>query len=417
MAKLSLNFIDPFGSSPLSLHVDGKIAIKELAHLLAEELGYIPSDDRVVGGLFKNDPLLPVIYDPKVGVLANELPLNQYKTIKSDATFSYYVFPPTQLSVNDIFMMNASCLGAVSLVVTVEWAGRHFPIILPAQTSRDDVPLIQFVFAQIKTILGIQAMPQGWQGVRWQLHNGRTEERIDGAMGGNIAEKIRHGDLLRLSPKTRNEHDEIVILDEKTAQDSEELDIKIGDDLLDNIVIEQAEPITINNCQISLAQGDITLQEVDAIVNAAKPTLNGGGGVDGAIHQAAGPSLVKASEILAPCPPGKAVLTPGFSLPAKWVIHTVGPMYKDGNQDEEKTLTSAYRSSLAIAFYSGFNSIVFPSISTGVYGYPVNQAAEIAWKAIADALKENKDGLLKVIRIVVFDQQTYDAYAAALNHL
>jgi O-acetyl-ADP-ribose deacetylase (regulator of RNase III) len=417
MGKISLNFADPFGMSPHTLNVDEKVAIKELTRLLAEELGYVQADNNYVSGLFKNNPVSPVIYDPKAGILAGELSLDKFSSVKNNTTLSYYVFPPNALAINDILLENNGRLGLVSLVVTVEWAGNYFPVILPAQIKQEDVALIKFIFAQLKTILGIQAMPQGWQSPRWQLLNIRTGERMDGGLVGNLTEKIRHGDTLRLLPKTRNEQDDIVILDEKQGQVPDELDIKIGDELLDSITIEQPEPIKINNCLIELIQGDITLQEMEAIVNAAKAELTGGGGVDGAIHQAAGPSLVRASSILSPCSPGKAVITPGFSLPSKWVIHTVGPIYQDGKHDEDKVLANAYQSSLAIAFFSGFSSIAFPAISTGIYGYPVDQAARVTWKTIKNSLLETKENPLKTLRIVVLDSQTYEAYATTLRQL
>ena len=418
MGKISLNFTDPFNASPRTLNVDEKTSIKDLTRLLSEELGYVPSENRYVGGFFKNIPLMPVIYDPKVGILSNELSLGDFKTIKNNATLAYYVFPPTALTVNDIFLENNTRFGEFAQIAIVEWAGAYYPVVLPLQSEQENVFLVKYVFAQLKTIMGLQSLPQGWQNLsRWQFHNVRSGEHIDGTMLGNFSEKIRHGDLLRLLPKTRDEHDEIIIINETRGQPADDLDIKIGDELLDSITIEQSEPVKVNECLIELIQGDITLQEVDAIVNAAKPTLAGGSGVDGAIHEAAGPLLAKASAILAPCSPGRSVITPGFHLPAKWVIHTVGPIYQDGKHDEEKTLANAYRSSLAIAFFSGFSSIAFPAISTGVYGYPAEQAAEITWKTIRDTLLENKDKTIMKLRVIVFDAQFYETYAEALKRL
>ncbi len=418
MGKVSLNFTDPFGASPHSLNVDELITLKELSRLLAEELGYAQTEIRHVGAIFNNTPALPVIYDPRIGVLSGGLSLNSFNIIKNNTTFSYYIFPPSSLTANDILLESGTQLSEVSLLVTVEWAGNYYPILLPKQIKEEDISLIKIVFAQLKIILGIQAMPQNWQRLaRWQLSNVRTGEHIDGALKDNVIEKIHNGDLLHLLAKTHTEQDEILILDEKNEQASGELDIKIADDFLDSIKIEQAEPVKISNCTIELLQGDITVQEVDAIVNAAKPTLDGGGGVDGAIHQAAGPALVRASQTLAPCAPGKAVITPGFSLQAKWVIHTVGPIYQDGKQGEEKVLENAYRASLAIAFFSGFRSVAFPAISTGAYGYPPDQAAKITWRAIKDSLLENKDSALTLLRVIVPDDYLYEIYANALHQL
>ena len=137
---------------------------------------------------------------------------------------------------------------------------------------------------------------------------------------------------------------------------------------------------------IEIIQGDITTLAVDAIVNAANSALAGGGGVDGAIHRAAGPELVRASMALAPCAPGDAVITPGFRLRARYVIHAVGPVWRGGGNDEEALLRSAYERSFALAIAQGdVSSIAFPAISTGVYGFPKARAAEIAMDAMRRA--------------------------------
>jgi O-acetyl-ADP-ribose deacetylase len=130
--------------------------------------------------------------------------------------------------------------------------------------------------------------------------------------------------------------------------------------------------------RLSVIQGDITTLDVDAIVNAANSALLGGGGVDGAIHDAAGPELQNACRPLAPCPTGEARITPGFDLPARFVIHTVGPVWKGGDAGERDLLASCYRSSLRLATERGLTSVAFPSISTGAYRYPLREACAVA---------------------------------------
>ncbi len=170
---------------------------------------------------------------------------------------------------------------------------------------------------------------------------------------------------------------------------------------------------------LELAMGDITDETTDAIVNAANSGLLGGGGVDGAIHQAAGPFLLaecrKIREQRGPLPPGQAVTTSGADLKARYVIHTVGPVWQGGKVNEPQILESCYCNSIEQANIKSCTSVSFPSISTGAFGYPVAPAAQIALRAIADLLHEPRS--VKLVRFVLFDQRTYKAYAAAAEEL
>jgi O-acetyl-ADP-ribose deacetylase len=160
--------------------------------------------------------------------------------------------------------------------------------------------------------------------------------------------------------------------------------------------------------KIEVVQSDITIQAVDAIVNAANTTLLGGGGVDGAIHRAAGPGLLEECRTLRGCATGSAKYTRGYDLPAKWVIHTVGPVWRGGNRDEDRLLASCYRNCMILAEELKIVSIAFPSISTGAYGFPVERAAPIAVSEIRKSLKQNV--ILKKVVIVCFDRYCYQTY-------
>jgi O-acetyl-ADP-ribose deacetylase (regulator of RNase III) len=173
--------------------------------------------------------------------------------------------------------------------------------------------------------------------------------------------------------------------------------------------------ITVNKATLELAQGDITQQATDAIVNAANPTLLGGGGVDGAIHRAAGPALLVECRTLGGCETGDAKITKGYQLKARHVIHTVGPVYRRAGKRAAELLASAYRRSLEVAGEHHLKSVAFPSISTGAYGYPLDEAAPIALKTVADFLKKHSE--IELVRFVLFDQNTLKAYEEALKGL
>ncbi len=169
----------------------------------------------------------------------------------------------------------------------------------------------------------------------------------------------------------------------------------------------------IGAATITLVRGDITSQDTAAIVNAANSSLLGGGGVDGAIHQAGGPAILEECKAIRArqggCPTGEAVITTGGRLRAKHVIHTVGPIWRGGRDGEERLLMSAYRNSLRLAAEHGLTSISFPSISTGIYGFPIERAARIAFDTIAAFLREHP--AMQEVRLVAYSQNDFDVYA------
>lgn len=165
--------------------------------------------------------------------------------------------------------------------------------------------------------------------------------------------------------------------------------------------------------RLKLIEGDITSLEVDAIVNAANRNLLGGGGVDGAIHRAAGPKLLQECRILEGCRTGEAKVTGGYNLPAKWVIHTVGPIWRGGRHGEAVLLESCYRNSLIAAKDLGANSIAFPAISTGAYGYPLNKAAKVACRVVKEYLGNNS--VPADIYLVCFDQMVFSVFEKELS--
>ncbi len=173
--------------------------------------------------------------------------------------------------------------------------------------------------------------------------------------------------------------------------------------------------VKIGEAVLELVEGDITQQDTEAIVNAANEQLIPGGGVDGAIHRAGGPSIAEEARKYGRCPTGSAVITGAGNLKAKYVIHAVGPRYRDGKHGEPELLANAYRSALNICLEKGIDSVAFPSLSTGAYGYPLPEAARIALKTIISFLKEH--GRPRLVRMVLFGKEAYQAYEEALKEL
>jgi O-acetyl-ADP-ribose deacetylase (regulator of RNase III) len=168
-----------------------------------------------------------------------------------------------------------------------------------------------------------------------------------------------------------------------------------------------------NTTTIELYQGDITIQQVDAIVNAANSRLAGGGGVDGAIHRAGGPSIMEECRRIGGCPTGSAVITTGGNLQAHYVIHTVGPVYRNGISGEPELLKSAYQSCLKLAEDRGIKSIAFPSISTGAYGYPLREAAHLALTTVVEYIKG--DTVIERVVFVLYSQNDFEVYRSLLE--
>jgi len=171
----------------------------------------------------------------------------------------------------------------------------------------------------------------------------------------------------------------------------------------------------IGKCIVEVTQGDITKEDVDAIVNAANKTLLGGGGVDGAIHRAGGPGILEECRKLNGCDTGDAKITKGGNLPARHVIHTVGPVYRDGMHGESELLASCHHRSLEVAVENKLKSVSFPAISCGVYGYPVNEASVVATNAVRQFIEDHDQ--VDLVRFVLFTRDVFDAYVNALEHI
>lgn len=190
---------------------------------------------------------------------------------------------------------------------------------------------------------------------------------------------------------------------------------------INGVAMSETVEYQIGRAKLCLVQGDITEMDTDAIVNAANPSLMGGGGVDGAIHRKGGPKIleeckrIRATEWPNGLPTGKAVITTGGNLKAKYVIHTVGPIWRGGKSGESELLAEAYRNSLALAVSKGLKTIAFPAISTGAYGYPIEEACKIALKTVKEFL-EREDKLEKVV-LVLYSRHDFEVYKEAAKEI
>jgi O-acetyl-ADP-ribose deacetylase len=182
------------------------------------------------------------------------------------------------------------------------------------------------------------------------------------------------------------------------------------------MIVNNALSFSIGDKKIIIEKSDITTYSIDCIVNAANKSLLGGGGVDGAIHRAAGSKLFEECKILNGCETGEAKLTKGYNLPARFVIHTVGPVWRGGNYQEEQLLMNCYRNSLLIADKNGFRDIAFPAISTGVYGYPLELATNVALSSVSGFFK-NKVTTLETCYFSCFDNRTLQVYSETIKLL
>ena len=176
--------------------------------------------------------------------------------------------------------------------------------------------------------------------------------------------------------------------------------------------------VDLKSAALDLVQGDITAQDMEAIVNAANSSLLGGGGVDGAIHRAGGPDILAECRLLGGCAPGEAKITTGGRLKAKYVIHAVGPIYwQQGAERAAELLASAYRRSLEVAAEHGVASLAFPAISTGAYGYPMDEAAQIALPTVLDYLRGQENDGIRLVRFVLYGSQAYQVFQRVLSQL
>lgn len=392
----------------------------------------------IVGDLFRQKTPSVLLYRPRQGALLAHKNLAENKVRDQDEI--YFWISDLSLLPDNILLAEKSTLGQVAILFILEHAGSLYPIIVPRRLSQDGRKggelLSTMISRQVEAISGDSSSLPDLAAPDTMLLNTRSGLSfglVDAPT--DLSSLLQTGDVLQLGPMGNSPTaftsesllDAIEIEDIEISLEAVEDEIEVEDPVAAQISLGEEQEaaampeqsrrkaVTVGSAALEIVYDDITRQDTDAIVNAANSSLAGGGGVDGAIHRVAGRQLVRASRALAPCPPGEAVLTPGFRLPARWVIHTVGPMYQGGNEGEAEVLVRAYTNSLILARTSDFKSISFPSISTGIYGYPIDQAAHLALRTCHDWLVEN--GEPNLIRFVLYTEHGFDTYSKALDSL
>lgn len=429
----TIQITDALGNNPLPVNLEGISNLRGLLNYIADQ-NHLPQPGRSqkLGDLVEINDGEYVIYHPRIGVLNLDQPISEMDMTEWSGSLYFHYFPPTFSIMDNIHLSNGKSLADTSVLIVVEWQNRPYPVILPTRYSpntgtQTEGPqtsiLSQIIFEQIVAIDQQSILPTNWQSRNWRLARKDLGDAIDISNPAFVINEntFHSGEILTLISENvavqRNDN----LLDEISILSTDDDDIPAPESnqevcLLDDIQIENNQSKIVEGCTIEIVIGNIVRQKgVDAIVNPARRTLDGGGGVDGAIHAAAGPNLVKASKLLSPCETGEAVLTPGFRLPIPWIIHTVGPIYQGGTKDEGERLHEAYFNSLKIASASCFKGIAFPSISTGAYGYPIQQAAQIALQTVIDFIKVK--GSLTLVRFVLHSADDAEVYVEILNQL
>jgi len=391
-SDLILTLTDPPAAHRYTLTISPGAATAELARALlaARRLPYSAAG-LVIGDLFRGNVPAIYFYYPRRGVLDADRTVAQNQVTPLEDLYFYQPDPlPSRLA--DIPLGYGRSLADDAILLVVEHNGRHYPVVVPARlgAGASAAPgLLGEIVARQLADLGATDAPDPAD-PDTVLVSARTSQTIaPAAAPADLTALFRHGDLVYLRGT------------------GESLPAPTPQALIDAIELEgDGRPFAD---QVELFSDDIEIEDP----LAAQIVIDNSGGTP--VAQSTQHKTLTIGGAMAPCLPGRAVLTPGYRLPARWVIHTVGPLYHDGKQGEPDILAQAYISSLTIARDSGFQSISFPSISTGIYGYPMNEAAPIALKTCADWLREH--GAPALVRFVFITDGGFAAYAAALDRL